>query len=354
MSPTVARTTSLQRLAAIAASDEPPSQLHLVLVDGAGPPDLFGLDVDVFTSSANTYAAAIEELLDGATDARRRALVAPSRRRRARSRSAREARRDDGQTPTRGVVGAAHVRWRDTSRLVNLGTTVSRIGARRIRPRGRGRHQPRPTRLARRRHGRVSRGRARQARGVRGPRRHRQRLSADSGTASSSAGGHGRAGSTSSSSLRPASGTLRPRFTVRGSQARGGRRLTPAGVSAIGIMRLLGRRGGSCPSSRSWFPCLRSSGCLSESRRTCRASRSRNSWFPHSWLAGFPRSRIRPRHIGASARPGRSSPGSSRAPGRSLMRSGSASSACSSVPGQRRPPAIWCGPNSRPPEQPTD
>jgi len=119
-------------LAAIAASDFPPSQFHLVLVDGAGPPDLFGLDVDVFESSAGTYAGAIDEVLD-AQAARDGELlwllhddVAPAPDALGRLVATM------GKRPRAALVGAAHVRWRDTSRLVNLGTTVSRIGARRI------------------------------------------------------------------------------------------------------------------------------------------------------------------------------------------------------------------------------
>ncbi|NYI40784.1 glycosyltransferase family 2 protein [Demequina lutea] len=119
-------------LAAIAASDYPPSQFHLVLVDGAGPSDLFGLDVDVFTSSASTYAAAIDEVLE-AQSARDGELlwllhddVAPAPDALGRLVATM------GKRPRAAIVGAAHVRWRDTSRLVNLGTTVSRIGARRI------------------------------------------------------------------------------------------------------------------------------------------------------------------------------------------------------------------------------
>lgn len=119
-------------LAAIAASDFPPNLVHLVLVDGAGPPDPLGLDAEVFASAASTYGAAIDELLEAhaardgellwllhddvapAPDALGR-LVATM-----------------GKRPRAAIVGAAHVRWRDPSRLVNLGTTVSRLGARRI------------------------------------------------------------------------------------------------------------------------------------------------------------------------------------------------------------------------------
>ncbi len=119
-------------LAAIAASEYAPSVVHLVLVDGAGPPDLFGLDVEIFTSFVDTYAAAIDELLD-AQPARDGELlwllhddIAPA------PDALGKLVATMGKRPRAAIVGAAHVRWRDSSRLVNLGTTVSRIGARRI------------------------------------------------------------------------------------------------------------------------------------------------------------------------------------------------------------------------------
>lgn len=119
-------------LSAIAASAERPSAVHLVLVAGAAAPDVPGVDTEVSVSQASSYSGAIDELLERvpsregellwllhddispAPDALGR-LVATM-----------------GKRPRAAVVGAAHVRWRDTSRLVNLGTTVSRIGARRI------------------------------------------------------------------------------------------------------------------------------------------------------------------------------------------------------------------------------
>ena len=119
-------------LAAIEASEFTPNVVHLVLVDGAGPPDLLGLDLDVFTSSASTYAAAIDDLLE-AQPARDGELlwllhddVAPAPDALGRLVATM------GKRPRAAIVGAAHVRWRDSSRLVNLGTTVSRLGARRI------------------------------------------------------------------------------------------------------------------------------------------------------------------------------------------------------------------------------
>jgi len=119
-------------LAAVASSDLVPSILHLVLLGDADAPVPLGLEVEVSHSTATTYGEAVAETLaahpsrDGellwllhddvapAPDALDH-LVATM-----------------GKRPRAAVVGAAHVRWRDPSRLVNLGTTVSRIGARRI------------------------------------------------------------------------------------------------------------------------------------------------------------------------------------------------------------------------------
>ncbi len=119
-------------LAAIAALDEPPSALH-VIVMGDDPVEVpEPLVADVRQTSCATYAAAVAELLDEVTahddellwllhddtapqsDALARLVATATKR------------------PRAAVIGAAHVRWNDTSRLVNLGTTVSRIGARRV------------------------------------------------------------------------------------------------------------------------------------------------------------------------------------------------------------------------------
>lgn len=119
-------------LAAISASEYRPSTIHVVLLGDALTPELLDPDIVVSTSATTTYGAAIDELLESqparedellwllhddvspAPDALGR-LVATI-----------------GKRPRAAIVGAAHVRWRDSSRLVNLGTTVSRLGARRI------------------------------------------------------------------------------------------------------------------------------------------------------------------------------------------------------------------------------
>lgn len=119
-------------LAALAALDEAPDDLHLVLLGDADAVLPDGLVVEATTSTATTYAQGIDEVLARnqartdelvwllhddtapAPDALTRLVATASKR------------------PRAAVVGAAHVRWRDASRLVNLGTTVSRVGARRI------------------------------------------------------------------------------------------------------------------------------------------------------------------------------------------------------------------------------
>lgn len=119
-------------LAAIGASEYPPSLLHLVLVGGAGVPDALGADADISTSAAGSYAAAVWELLDAQPSRDGELLwllhddVAPAPDALGRLVATM------GKRPRAAIVGAAHVRWRDSSRLVNLGTTVSRLGARRI------------------------------------------------------------------------------------------------------------------------------------------------------------------------------------------------------------------------------
>ncbi len=119
-------------LAAISASEFRPSVTHLVLLNGVVAPEVLDPDVVVSTSAQPTYAAAIDELLE-AQSAREGELLwllhddlspAPD----ALGRLVATL----GKRPRAAIVGAAHVRWRDSSRLVNLGTTVSRLGARRI------------------------------------------------------------------------------------------------------------------------------------------------------------------------------------------------------------------------------
>lgn len=119
-------------LAALAALDEPPAILHLVLLGEADVVLPDGLEVEPLPSSSTTYAEGIAEVLDRyperdgellwllhddtapAPDALTRLVATASKR------------------PRAAIVGAAHVRWKDQSRLVNLGTTVSRFGARRV------------------------------------------------------------------------------------------------------------------------------------------------------------------------------------------------------------------------------
>ncbi len=120
-------------LAALADIQPSPSTLHLVVVGDAEQPHLPpSLDPVISRTGARTYAEAVdavlaehpahgEELLwllhddlAPAPDALAR-LEATARKR-----------------PRAAVVGGAHVRWDDAFRLVNVGTTVSRWGARRI------------------------------------------------------------------------------------------------------------------------------------------------------------------------------------------------------------------------------
>ncbi|PKQ17687.1 MAG: hypothetical protein CVT68_07215, partial [Actinobacteria bacterium HGW-Actinobacteria-8] len=119
-------------LAAIAALEEQPAILHVVAT-GAAEVDIPGsLTADFRGIEATTYAEAVSLLLDEVgerdgemvwllhddtaphADALTRLVATATKR------------------PRAAVIGAAHVRWNDASRLVNLGTTVSRVGARRV------------------------------------------------------------------------------------------------------------------------------------------------------------------------------------------------------------------------------
>ncbi|MBC7299083.1 MAG: hypothetical protein H5T82_09330, partial [Demequina sp.] len=119
-------------LAAIAALKEQPSILHVVVTSEAAVDIPESLAADFRRSEASTYAEAVSSLLDdvGTRDGELlwllhddtaphvdtlTRLVATATKR-----------------PRAAVVGAAHVRWNDASRLVNLGTTVSKLGARRV------------------------------------------------------------------------------------------------------------------------------------------------------------------------------------------------------------------------------
>lgn len=119
-------------LASITALDEAPSALHVVVMGDAAVEVPESLAADVRRTDRATYAAAIAALLDDVesrdgellwllhddtapqADALTRLVATATKR------------------PRAAAIGAAHVRWNDTSRLVNLGTTVSRIGARRV------------------------------------------------------------------------------------------------------------------------------------------------------------------------------------------------------------------------------
>ncbi|MCB2411545.1 hypothetical protein LGT39_01615, partial [Demequina sp. TTPB684] len=119
-------------LAALAALDEQPSVLHLVVTGDADVDIPESLAADVRHLDATSYAHAVSVVLDDVgsrdgellwllhddtaphADALTRLIATATKR------------------PRAAVVGAAHVRWNDDSRLVNLGTTVSRLGARRV------------------------------------------------------------------------------------------------------------------------------------------------------------------------------------------------------------------------------
>ncbi|WP_291377582.1 glycosyltransferase [Demequina sp.] len=119
-------------LAALVALDEQPSILHIVVTGGANVDVPEALAADVRRVDAPTYADALSGLLDTAgaregellwllhddtaphADALARLVATATKR------------------PRAAVVGAGHVRWNDASRLVNLGTTVSKVGARRV------------------------------------------------------------------------------------------------------------------------------------------------------------------------------------------------------------------------------
>lgn len=120
-------------LASLAEQDVRPDIVHVVLVDGAIAPAIpRELAVTVSESESATYSGAVDGLLAQHPSLAREylwllhddtaplpealsALAATARKRR-----------------QAAVVGGAHVRWDDTTKLVNLGTTVSRYGGRRV------------------------------------------------------------------------------------------------------------------------------------------------------------------------------------------------------------------------------
>ncbi len=119
-------------LAAITALDEQPSILHVVVTSDANVDIPESLAADLRGVEAATYEDAVSLLLDDVgqrdgemvwllhddtaphADALTRLVATATKR------------------PRAAVIGAAHVRWNDASRLVNLGTTVSKVGARRV------------------------------------------------------------------------------------------------------------------------------------------------------------------------------------------------------------------------------
>jgi len=120
-------------LAALADSETTPRHLHLVmLADGDLPAIPPQLDIDVMRSGARTFGEAVDAVLalHGASGEEMLWLLhddlapAPD----ALTRLEATARK----RPRAAVVGGAQVRWDDASRLVNVGTTVSPWGARRI------------------------------------------------------------------------------------------------------------------------------------------------------------------------------------------------------------------------------
>lgn len=123
----------LAALDATLAQDPAPDAVHLLLTEDIEPPD-HGWDprIDVRRVAAGSWAAAVNALTADVPAAPHEllwllhddmaplpgALAALTATARKRLRA--------------GVIGAAQVRWDDSSRLVNLGTTTSRVGARRL------------------------------------------------------------------------------------------------------------------------------------------------------------------------------------------------------------------------------
>lgn len=119
-------------LAAIEASEYSPSVVHVVVVHGPWETPAPAKDLDVSVAASTSFAEAVDELLAAHPSREGELLwllhddVSPAPEALGRLVATM------GKRPRAAIVGAAHVRWRDTSRLVNLGTTVSRLGARRI------------------------------------------------------------------------------------------------------------------------------------------------------------------------------------------------------------------------------
>jgi hypothetical protein len=120
-------------LDAISSQEYMPDSVHLVTLGDAEIPTPQGLDVTTSAAPASAslgeaFAAALADLPaqeaeylwllhdDSAPQADVLAKLAATARKR----------------PRAAIVGAAQVRWKTTSRLISLGSTVSRVGARRI------------------------------------------------------------------------------------------------------------------------------------------------------------------------------------------------------------------------------
>ena len=120
-------------LDALLAQDPAPDTVHLLLTDEVDPPaGSWPARVDVRRVEARSFAGAIAALLADEPAAPHELLwllhddIAPlPGALAALTATARKRRRA-------GVIGAAQVQWDDPSRLVSLGTTTSRVGARRI------------------------------------------------------------------------------------------------------------------------------------------------------------------------------------------------------------------------------
>ncbi len=118
--------------AAIAALDEQPAILHVVVTGDLDIDIPEALATDVRRVDSTTYADAVSGLLDdvGARDGELVWLLHDDLAPHADALTRLVA--TATKRPHAAVVGAAHVRWNDSSRLVNLGTTVSKVGARRV------------------------------------------------------------------------------------------------------------------------------------------------------------------------------------------------------------------------------
>lgn len=118
--------------AAIAALEEQPAILHVVVTSDAEVDVPESLPADLRRMEAASYAEAVSRVLDdvGARDGEMVWLLHDDTAPHADALTRLVA--TATKRPRAAVIGAAHVRWNDASRLVNLGTTVSKLGARRV------------------------------------------------------------------------------------------------------------------------------------------------------------------------------------------------------------------------------